>query len=155
MKITVGLIAVVILFSNYDSRTASGRPKKLIALVGSWKLISGTIIQKGDTTVTDYTTNKSFIKIINETHFAFLLHDLQKGKDSLTATFVAGGGRYELKDSLYTEHLEYCSDRQAESHDFTFTVSIKNDTLVQRGMEEIKETGRSLLNIEQYVRIKN
>src|SRR5256885_13086458 len=70
-------------------------------ITGTWKLLNGTVIEKGDTTVTDYTKNTSFIKIINDTHFAFLQHDLNKGKDS--AVFVAGGGSYSLKDSLYTE----------------------------------------------------
>lgn len=59
-------------------------------MVGTWKLMTGTLIENGDTTVTDYTKNKSFIKIINGTHFAFLEHDLSKGKDS-AADFVAGG----------------------------------------------------------------
>ena len=53
-----------------------------IPIAGTWKLITGMIIEKGDTVVTDYTKNRSFIKIINDTHFAFLQHDLNKGKDS-------------------------------------------------------------------------
>ncbi len=126
-----------------------------VHLNGTWKLLSGTEISKGVKTVTDYTKDKSFIKIINETHFAFLLHDLQKGKDSSTAAFVAGGGKYDLKDSLYTEHLEYCSNRQSEGHAFTFAVTIKNDTLVQSGIEKNDETGVSVFNTEKYVRVKN
>jgi len=51
-----------------------------VPLKGTWQLFSGTLIEKGDTTTTDYTKNTSFIKIINETHFAFLQHDLKKGK---------------------------------------------------------------------------
>src|SRR5947208_73845 len=82
-----------------------------LPIEGTWKLLTGTLIEKGDTTVTDYTKATPFIKIINDTHFAFLTHDLNKGKDS-AASFVAGGGKYSLKDSSYTEHLEYCSDRQ-------------------------------------------
>jgi hypothetical protein len=82
------------------------------------QLITGTHIEKNDTVVTDYTKNISFIKIINDTHFAFLQHDLSKGKDSSAAVFVAGGGSYSLSDSLYTEHLEYCSAREWEGNDF-------------------------------------
>ena len=37
-----------------------------LPLTGTWKLISGTIIENGKTTVTDYTTILSFIKIIND-----------------------------------------------------------------------------------------
>src|SRR5215218_10750968 len=90
---------------------AKSTPKPIM---GTWQLLSGTLIEKGDTTVTDYTKNISFIKIINDTHFAFLQHDLNKGKDS--AVFVAGGGQYSLKDSLYTEHLQYCSAREWEGN---------------------------------------
>lgn len=123
------------------------------ALEGTWKLIQATIIEKGDTTVTDYSTNKSFIKIINKSHFAFLQHDLNKGKDS-TAAFVAGGGAYNLKDSTYTEHLEYCSAREWEGNDFIFTVTITKDTLVQQGIEKIESAGVNRINIEKYVRVK-
>jgi hypothetical protein len=131
------------------SRTAANTNQ----LQGTWKLITGTLIEKNDTTVTDYTKNTSFIKIINDTHFAFLQHDLNKGKDS-GAVFSAGGGRYSLKDSTYTEHLEYCSDRSWEANDFSFTITIKGDTLIQQGIEKIEAAGVDRKNIEQYVRVK-
>ncbi|MDQ6762056.1 MAG: hypothetical protein M3015_05445, partial [Bacteroidota bacterium] len=57
----------------------------ILPLAGTWKLLSGTTIENGDSTVTDYTKDKEFIKIINDTHFAFLSHDLNKGKDSVAA----------------------------------------------------------------------
>src|SRR5215467_15285030 len=100
-----------------------------IPLEGTWKLLTGTLIEKGDTTVTDYTQGKEFIKIINDNHFAFLSHDLSKGKNA-DSLFSAGGGPYTLNDSSYTEHLAYCNDRQWEGNDFTFVVSINNDTLI-------------------------
>lgn len=122
-------------------------------LEGTWKLLSGTLIEKGDTTVTDYTQKVSFIKVINNSHFAFLQHDLNKGKDS-TASFSAGGGAYTLKDSAYTEKLEYCTARDWEGNEFHFTISIQNDTLVQRGVEKVEAAGVEQLNIEKYVRVK-
>lgn len=128
--------------------------KSSLLLTGTWQLISGTIIEKNDSTVTDYTKNKKFIKIINDTHFAFISHDLNKGKDS-TALFSAGGGRYTLTDGLYTEHLEFCSDRAWEDSDFQFKVTITNDTLVQKGIEKVESEGIERLNIEKYVRMKN
>lgn len=120
---------------------------------GTWKLITGTLIEKGDTIVTDYTKNISFIKIINDTHFAFLQHDLKKGQDS-NAVFVSGGGSYSLNDSSYTEHLEYCSARNWEGNDFKFTISIKADTLIQIGVEKIESEGVNRLNIEKYIRVR-
>ena len=125
-----------------------------LPLVGTWKLLSGTLIEKGDTTITDYTKGLSFIKIINDTHFSFTNHDLTHGKDSTTAAFSAGAGTYTLKDNTYTEHLEYCNAREWEGHDFSFTIEIKNDTLIQKGIEKIESQGIERLNIEKYVRVK-
>jgi hypothetical protein len=124
-----------------------------VPIAGTWKLLTGTLIEKGDTTITDYTTGREFIKIINDSHFAFLEHDLNKGKDS-AAEFSSGGGAYTLKDSLYTEHLVYCNDRQWEGNEFHFTVTIKNDTLVQQGVEKIDSLGVNRINTEKYVRVK-
>ena len=121
-------------------------------LEGTWQLISGTIMERADTTYTDYTKEHQMIKIINKSHFAFLNHDLTKGKDT-TAMFAAGGGRYELKGDQYTEHLEYCSDRAWEGNDFLFTIKIKNDTLTQSGIEKIEGAQINRMNIEKYVRV--
>ena len=121
--------------------------------MGTWKLLTGTLIEKKDTTVTDYTKNTSFIKIINDSHFAFLQHDLKKGKDT-AAVFVAGGGAYTLKGNQYTEHLQYCSAREWEGNDFTFTISINNDTLTSKGVEKVQGTGIDRINIERYVKMK-
>lgn len=127
--------------------------KKQTPIIGTWKLISGTTIEKSDTTVVDYTKDISFIKVINDTHFAFLRHDLNKGKDS-TAAFSAGGGRYELEGDKYKESLEYCSDRAWEGNDFEFTVTISNDTLIQSGIEKVESAGINRINIEKYIRVQ-
>jgi hypothetical protein len=121
---------------------------------GTWKLLTGTLIEKGDTSVTDYTKDQEFIKVINDTHFAFLGHDLNKGKNP-GATYTSGGGNYLLKDSSYTEHLVYCSDRQWEGNEFHFTITINNDTLIQKGLEKIDSIGVNRINIEKYVKTKD
>jgi hypothetical protein len=125
------------------------------SLQGTWKLLTGTLIEKGDTTITDYTKGRSFVKIINASHFAFITHDLSKGKDSLSAEFSAGAGTYSLKGNSYTEHLEYCNAREWEDHDFTFTVAISGDTLIQSGVEKIEAQGINRMNTEKYIRVKN
>jgi hypothetical protein len=120
---------------------------------GTWQLFSATLIEKGDTTLTDYTIDKKFIKIINDSHFSFISHDLNKGKDSL-GNFSAGAGTYKLVDSSYSEHLEFCSAREWENNDFHFTIGIRNDTLIQTGIEKVESAGVNRLNIEKYVRVK-
>lgn len=92
------------------------------------------------------------IKIINDSHFAFLRHDLNKGQDS-PAIFVAGGGSYTLQGDRYTENLEYCSEREWEGSTFEFTVAIEGDTLIQQGIEKVESLGVERYNIEKYVRV--
>lgn len=154
MKSIIVFLSVCTFIISCDMASSGDTPKSTSnQLVGSWRLLTGTLIEKGDTVVTDYTKNVSFIKIINDNHFAFMHHDLKKGKDS-AAVFSSGAGSYTLKDSLYTEHLEYCTAREWEGHDFTFTVIIKNDTLTQSGIEKIDSLGINRLNIERYVRVR-
>jgi len=151
------VIRIISLLIILDLTSCSHEKKSVterIPLEGTWQLISGTIIEEGDTTVTDYTKDQRMIKLINKTHFAFLNHDLNKGQDS-TAVFVAGGGEYELKGDQYIEHLAYCNFREWEGNDFQFTVMIKNDTLIQSGIEKIEGIGVDRMNVEKYVRIDN
>ena len=148
MKITIGFSLIVLILASCEPNKVS------LPLAGTWQLISGTLVEKNDTVVTDYKKNKKFIKIINSTHFAFLSHDLSKGKDS-ASFFSAGGGTYSLVGDSYTEHLEFCSDREWEHNDFQFNITINEDTLIQKGMEKVEATGVNRLNIEKYIRVKN
>lgn len=152
-QIALVLCIFTALLSCNQSNSPEPVTEKPIPLAGTWKLLNGTLIEKGDTTVTDYTKGVSFIKIINDSHFSFLQHDLSKGKDS-AASYSSGGGTYTLKGNEYTEHLEYCSDRQWEGNDFHFTIRFSGDTLVQQGIEKIESAGVNRENIERYVRSK-
>lgn len=147
------VLLTVVLFACTTKIEKQTEPQPL-PIIGTWQLLSGTLIEKGDTVVTDYTKTRSFIKIINATHFSFIQHDLNKGRGA-DSSFSAGAGSYTLKDSTYTEHLEYCIDRNWEGHDFSFTLTLQNDTLIQRGVEIVEATGVNRLNIEKYVRVKN
>ena len=154
MKTRIIFIAFATILISCGTSVKNDEPKKaILPLQGTWKLLTGITIDKGDSTITDYTKGQQFIKIINENHFAFLNHDLNKGKDS-AAVFSSGGGSYSLTDSSYTEHLEYCTDRQWEGNDFHFTVTINNDTLIQKGIEKIENIGVDRINIEKYIRVK-
>jgi len=151
---SVPAFGLMLLLSIGCQNSNSNKPDRMAAgpIEGTWQLISGTIIENGDTTVTDYTRDQRMIKIINATHFSFLNHDLSKGKDS-SAVFAAGGGRYTLSGDQYTEHLEYCSYREWEGNTFPFTLTIQGDTLTQRGVEKIENLGVERLNIERYKRV--
>jgi hypothetical protein len=126
-----------------------------IPLAGTWHLISGTTITGKDTVVTDYTKDQQMLKIINDSHFAFVRHDLNNGKDSATAAYSAGAGTYTLNGDQYTEHLDFFNERQWEGHSFNFTISIVNDTLIQKGIEEVETLGIDRLIIEKYARVKS
>ena len=144
------LIAISIFTSCTTTPKNEAQKENKLPINGTWKLLTGTLIEKGDTTITDYTKDKSFIKIINDSHSSFLSHTLRKD----TTDFSAGGGSYTLNGNNYTEHLEYCSAKEWEGHDFSFTVSINNDTLTQSGVEKIEAQGIDRINIEKYIRYK-
>ena len=84
-KIITGIAFILpaisfLLFSCGAEKEKQEKPKRSQPIVGTWQLLRGTVIEKGDTTITDYTGSISFIKIINDTHFAFLQHDEKKRK---------------------------------------------------------------------------
>lgn len=148
MKYVLFLLLTVLSFACQHNRSHT----EAAQLVGTWKLLSATVIEGHDTVHTDYTQGLSFIKIINATHFAFLQHNLNT-KDT-NSGFTAGGGRWQFSNDTYTERLEYCSDRAWEGHDFSFAVRIKGDTLVQTGTEKIEAKNINRLNTETYIRLK-
>jgi len=152
LKFTILLFVSALLFScEYkanDDRQSS------INLNGTWQLITGTTITKGVSAVTDYTKGQKFLKIINDTHFVFIRHDLNVKKDS-SNHFDAGGGSYTLKGDKYTEHLDFYTDKNWEGKSFDFTVSLKNDTLTQRGMEKVEKENINREIIEKYVKVKD
>jgi hypothetical protein len=146
--------AVIFIFFSVISCDKEKEPKQIKTeqnLVGTWRLISGLTIKGQDTVFADYTQNQEMIKIINQTHFAFLRHDLNNGKDSL-AQYTAGGGTYDLIGSTYTEHLAFLNYREWEGHDFTFDIAIIGDTLIQTGIERIEDLGIDQKIIETYIR---
>ena len=147
------LLSIVIMIACNVEVKKETRNSGNISLEGTWALVSGQTIARGDTVFTDYTKGKKMIKIINATHFAFLRHDLNNGKDSVTADYAAGGGSYTLTGDDYTENLEYFNDRNWEGHTFHFKVMISNDTLIQTGIEKLDSLGIDQQIIERYVKV--
>ncbi len=121
------------------------------SIVGSWELLSARI-HKGDSSYSSVQANEKLIKIFNTTHFAFLRHDVNKGKDSLPV-FVAGGGEYTLENNIYTEYVEFLNYREWEGKVFEFNASIANDTLTISGIEKVEELGVDHKIIEVYKRL--
>jgi hypothetical protein len=147
-------IILIILLSSWVFLFACMHPAgNPIQLNGTWQLLTGTTITKGVASVTDYTKGQRMIKIINDSHFAFLRHDINTPKDS-SNHFDAGGGSYTLSGNQYTEHLDFYTDRNWEGKPFTFTVSINQDTLTQRGTEKVENEGIEREIIEKYIRVK-
>ena len=122
-------------------------------IVGTWELVAATTTEK-DTTFSTFEGKNKFIKIINPTHFAFLNHSLRAKEDTSAGTFTAGGGAYTLVDSVYTEHLDYYIDRKWENNKFEFVVTMKGDTLVQKGIEKQDKLGIDRVIVETYKRVK-
>lgn len=150
-RILLFLVVTTCYLTSCDRPETAAEPPSS-SLQGTWELVSETKIENGDTTHTAALTSQRMIKIINETHFAFLRHDLTQGKDS-AALFVAGGGPYTIEGKKYTEHLEYCSARSWENNTFHFSVEIRNDTLVQEGREKIEGLNVDRIIIEKYKRV--
>ena len=124
-----------------------------IPIIGTWELISATTTEK-DSTFSTFDPSHKMIKIINATHFAFLNHAVNPAKDSSNA-FTAGGGKYTLADSVYTESLDYYIDKAWENNKFPFVVKINDDTLVQKGVEKVEKLGVDRVIIEKYKRVTN
>lgn len=122
-------------------------------IIGTWRLVSGATITKGQTQANSYPKDQQMIKIINDTHFAFLNHTMNTAKDS-SNKFDAGGGAYTLKGDQYIEHLDYYKDKAWEGKPFNFTVTFSGDTLVQKGVEKVEGTNIDRVIIEKYLREK-
>ena len=120
--------------------------------IGTWKLLKGEIIEGIDTTHVDYTKDELTIKLITPTHFSFMRHDLNHGKDSSKIIYVSGGGRCELSDTNYVEHLEFCNYREWEGGEFHLTLKVHGDTLIQTGVEKMVNLGIDRINTETYIR---
>lgn len=152
MKNTILFVTVALVGFSCATRLKKS-PKSAASIIGTWQLLSGTTIKGVDTTIVDYTQGQKMIKIITPTHFAFMRHDLNHGKDS-SAVFVAGGGTVTITPNTYTEYLEYLNYREWEGTRFDFAYRINGDTLVTTGVEKVESLGVDHLNIEKYSRVR-
>jgi hypothetical protein len=152
MKNTIGLLLVMAFLTSCNDKGKQETTTSKNDIEGTWRLISAETTEK-DSTFSTFDPKTKMIKIINDSHFAFFNHDLNNGKKA-DALFFGGGGKYTLKDSTYTENLEYFNNRDWENSKFDFTVKVKNDTLIQKGIEKIEKLGINRIIVEKYVREK-
>ena len=115
---------------------------------GTWKMVYGEI-REGDSVQVKDLTNTDFIKILNNSHFSFFN---QHPTDS--TQFYGGAGNYTLVGNAYKETLNYTSVNGVRGHTFPFTIEIKGDTLIQFGLEEIKEANIKRHIVEKYLKIE-
>jgi len=141
-------LATIVLLSSCSQKQEPANP-----MIGTWQLLTHTEITKGVSTVTDYTKDLKMIKIINSSHFAFLIHTVNTKKDS-SNNFDAGGGAYTLAGDKYTEHLDYYKDKNWEGKSFDFTITFSGDTLIQKGLEKVDKENINLTIIEKYLKLK-
>lgn len=137
----------ILVSCGYERQKSTQMP-----IVGTWKLISGMTIKEQDTVIVDYTKGQEMLKIITPTHFSFLRHDLNHGKDSL-AIFFAGGGRAKITENKYIEYLDFFNHRDWEGGQFELEYHISGDTLTTKGIEKVEKLGVNHLNIETFIRI--
>jgi len=146
--VLIGCLLVLVSCEQKKEKEAISVMKETNNLIGSWKMIYADILENDSLQIKDLSASE-FIKIINDDHFAFF--NQLKGTSE---GFYAGGGQYILKGDQYTETLEYISAENLRGHDFSFTVEIKGDTLIQYGLEEVKEQNIKRNVTEKYIRIK-
>lgn len=117
-------------------------------IIGTWKLLYGEIKTKDTTEIKDL-SNTTFVKILNNNHFAFFNQN-----NNTSEGFYGGGGSYTLEGTVYKETLKYVSVEEVRGHEFIFNVEFKGDTLIQSGIEDVPDAGIKRFILEKYIKIK-
>ncbi|MEC3906682.1 hypothetical protein VOI54_06605 [Tamlana sp. 2201CG12-4] len=116
-------------------------------IIGTWKMVHAEVLENDSLKIKDLSQTR-FIKIINDTHFAFF-NQQNNGNEK----FYGGGGTYTFDGSNYTETLNFTSVESMKDHEFSFKIHIKEDSLIQTGLEHVKEAGINREITEKYIRI--
>ncbi len=142
------LIILILLFISCKKEQKTVKVNKTNKVVGTWKMVFAET-REGDSLQVKDLSKSEFVKIINETHFAYFNQSKETPRN-----FYGAGGAYTLVNNQYTETLNYAAWDAYRDRDFLFTIEIKNDTLIQYGTEEVKEVNIKRNIIEKYIRIK-
>jgi len=149
MKYLFLFIGLSICFSSCNESSVENKNSNENRIIGTWKLVYGEI-REGDSIKIKDLSHTKFIKIINEDHFAFF-NQIENEEEG----FYGGGGSYSLKGEDYTEKLDYISWTTLRGQEFNFTIEFREDTLVQYGLEEVKEANIKRHIIEKYIKVND
>ena len=150
MKLFTVLSILILVFGscNYEKeKSLRNVVESNNEIIGIWKLVYTDIKENDSLTVKDM-TKSDFVKIINSTHFAFFNQDHDDASG-----FYGGAGSYKLEGNQYTETLNFFGEEVYRGQSFQFTVEIKGDTLIQSGLEEVKEANIKRYITEKYIRV--
>lgn len=147
-KIVLLLMLAILIISCHSEAGKTGQAVNASGLEGTWKLVYAETTEQDSMKIRDVETS-DFIKIINKTHFAFFSQDHND-----PALFYGGGGTYTVTGNQYAEVLEYTAWDAYRNKTFPFTFKIKGDSLIQYGVEEIKEQNIKKYIVEKYIKIK-
>lgn len=126
--------------ASVDTATglAAQVPVQVLALVGSWQLVSGRYLNEKHEWVDYQILNLSAIKVISARHFSFTT---MKNVDGVSQFWAAGSGTYQATATEYTERPELNSFGAAKGAEFVFSYAIKGQELHTQRVEngELKE----------------
>ena len=126
MKTSV-LLSLLLLFC-----TAGSFAQNKMQLVGTWKLISGKMIQ-GDSTFPYDNKTSDAMKIVTLTHFAVFSQNI-----SDSSFEHAGAGTVEMDGKNYTEHLMYTDTKAMIGKAAKFTYRLEgNKWYIKGGIENM------------------
>jgi hypothetical protein len=149
-NLSIVLLIALLITSCNERKQNLTKSEPIIAnkIMGTWKLVYGSVKENDSLTIKDI-SKSDFVKIINESHFAYFNQAYNEPRN-----FYGAGGTYTLKNNTYTEKLTYTAWDDYRDRNFPFTVKISKDSLIQFGIEEIKEKNIKRYVIEKYIRIK-
>ena len=148
-RTALAITIVVGLCTGSCSKDVKEQEQSGSTLEGTWKMTYAEIRENDSVQVKDLSST-DFIKIINQSHFAFFNQE-RDTQDN----FTAGAGTYTFDGSEYVENLDFINFMDYRGHTFSFQVEIKGDSLIQQGHEKIEASGIDRYILEKYVRIEN
>lgn len=112
---------------------------------GAWRLVRA---QYGNDPMEDRNADDATYKLFTGTRWSATFYN--KATKKIGGT---GGGTYKIKGDQYEETVEFFSwDPTVESKTFTFTMTIENGMLHQKGIIEYKDNPKYIID-EWYVRV--